>query len=949
MNRFCFAALALLLFTNSHAQLNFENTTQVLHWRNIGPANQGGRIVDIEALNHDYRKVWAATGSGGIWFSDNAGTTWQPIFDKYATASIGDIAVHQKNPNIIWVGTGEANGRNSVSWGDGVYRSTDGGRTFSHVGLKNSQQIARVILHPENPDVAYVAAMGHLWGYNDDRGLYKTIDGGKTWNKLSNGIPANDKEGCIDIVMHPQNPDMLYAAFYHRLRKPYHFESGSSNGGIFKSNDGGKSWTKLTNGLPTGATGRIGLAISASNPNIVMAIVEAKRSDNLQTPGSGIYRSENNGESWQYVNTYNNRPFYYSQIRIHPKNPNNVYVLTTPFMVSSDAGKTFTNGSDDEEIHGDFHAMWLDPSMPDRYYIGADKGISITHDGGKKFILFDNLPIAQYYRIAADRQKPYTVYGGLQDNGFYATKSFARDVRGILNDANWKVHWGDGQYTAVNPDNANEVYTSAENGAIRKLNPTTHELQNIAPDIFNIQQATTMARKGTSQPFLRFNWSAPFFLSAHDNKTLYMGSQYVMKSADGGAQWQIISPDLSYADSSKIKTGQSGGITPDNTGAENYGTVYALSQSPIDKNVLWAGTDDGRLHVTLNEGKTWQCVSDGWDARIQKLWIDRVVASAHHKQRAYVTIDGHRSDVFAPMIMMTNDGGKTWQSIVANLPATEVLRAFVEDAVNEDLLFAGTETGVWCSTDRGVSWQRFNKNLPTVSVYDLLIHPQEKDLIAATHGRSLWVMDDIGYLQQLTPELQKKDAWLFAQKPVTLWQNTSRGGQRGHFWYGGENPPGITTASSLARGNFEQSAMITVMVNSAQPVPLKLIISDDKSKRSAAMDTVLPAGIHRIPWNLHYDAPLIDAATIDNLEKIIKEIPGVERGTLTTVRRLKEATTAAAQREQMARLSEEYAGIQIAAEWLPYKAVAGKHTITLSAGDVTQKQTLVLEADPLQK
>ena len=392
----------LLLIIPFVANSQSQTPLNAFQWRNIGPANQGGRIVDIEALDDQFRKVWMATGSGGVWYSENAGTTWTPIFDNYSTASIGDIAVYQQNPSVIWVGSGEANNRNSVSWGDGVFLSTDGGKTFKNVGLNDTHQIARVLTVPDNPEALCVCAIGHLWGTSGERGLFKTIDGGQTWEKLTNGLPNDQKTGCTDLIMDPNNSNVMYTAFYERLRQPWHFESGGDNGGIFKTTDGGKSWIKLSTGLPEGSTGRIGLAIYQQNPDIVMALVEAERSDTLSVPGSGVYRSENGGQDWTYVNTYNNRPFYYSQIRINPKDDQRVYLLTTRFMVSEDGGKTLRNGSLDEEVHGDFHAMWLDPTDRDRYYLGADKGMSITHDHGTKFQLFDNLPIAQFYRIGVD-------------------------------------------------------------------------------------------------------------------------------------------------------------------------------------------------------------------------------------------------------------------------------------------------------------------------------------------------------------------------------------------------------------------------------------------------------------------------------------------------------------------------------------------------------------------
>ncbi|MEM6380100.1 MAG: sialidase family protein, partial [Bacteroidota bacterium] len=520
-----------------------------LKWRNVGPANQGGRIVDIEALNGQFRKVWMATGSGGVWYSENAGTTWTPIFDNYSTASIGDIAVYQQDPSIIWVGTGEANNRNSVSWGDGVFKSTDGGKTFENVGLRSTHQIARVVTLPNQPESVCVCAVGHLWGTTGERGLFKTKDGGENWEKLTNGLPNDGKTGCTDLVVDPNNSNVMYAAFYERLRKPWIFKSGGANGGIFKTVDGGKSWTKLMDGLPQGPTGRIGLAIYKKNPEILMALVEAEQTNDLAKPGSGLYRSENGGASWTYVNTYNNRPFYYSQVRINPHDDQRVYLLTTRFMVSDDGGENLRDGSQDQEVHGDFHAMWLDPNDADRYYLGADKGMSITHDHGNKFQLFDNLPIAQFYRIGLDHQDPFMIYGGLQDNGFYATASFTRDTRGVLNDSNWKVHWGDGQYTAIDPDDPRTVYTSAENGSLNLYDPITHRLKRINPHLRNISNYDDYYDRSVNKPggYLRFNWSSPFKMA--ESKNIYYAGNHVFKSTNQGKSWEIISPDLSSNDS----------------------------------------------------------------------------------------------------------------------------------------------------------------------------------------------------------------------------------------------------------------------------------------------------------------------------------------------------------------------------------------------------------------
>ncbi|MFZ1751905.1 MAG: hypothetical protein WAU01_17050, partial [Saprospiraceae bacterium] len=555
--------------------------------RNIGPANAGGRVVDVEADAKDFTKVFVASASGGVWKSVNAGTTWQPIFDDYETASIGDIALDPSNSEVIWVGTGEANNRNSVSWGNGVYKSTDGGTTFSNMGLQSTHQISRVLVHPQTSDDVCVCAIGHLWGYSGDRGLFRSKDGGKTWQKKTSGLPDDGKTGCTDMVRDSKNPNILYTAFYHRLRQPWHFQSGGDQGGIYKSTDGGETWTKLTNGLPKGQTGRIGLAIYDKNPNILMAIIEAEKSDTLAEPGSGIYRSEDGGKTWRYINKYNNRPFYYSQIRINPHDDQRVYVLTTRFMVSIDGGKTFKNGSEDEEVHGDFHALWLDPTNKDRYYLGADKGFSLTHDHGAHFQLIDNLPISQFYRITYDMQHPYYTFGGLQDNGSYATASFARDARGILNDHNWKMHWGDGQDAAVNPNDHHIAFTGMENGHYFRYYPNTRQLLNISPTGSNILNLKDYFKKpdSTTLPSIRYNWSSPFVMSSKDPKTIYLGGNHLFRSNNEGRSWQIISPDLTTNDPMKTKKGQSGGITPDNTGAETHCTIHSTSVSSIHEAV----------------------------------------------------------------------------------------------------------------------------------------------------------------------------------------------------------------------------------------------------------------------------------------------------------------------------------------------------------------------------
>lgn len=911
-------------------------------WRNIGPANQGGRIVDIEALRNDFAKVWAATGSGGVWYSANAGTTWRPIFDDYSTASIGDIAIDQNNPQNIWIGTGESNNRNSVSWGNGVYLSEDGGEHFKNVGLENTHHISRVIIHPGDGDNVCVCAMGHLWGEGGDRGVFMTQDKGQSWIKKTRGLPQDPNVGCTDLIKHPTDPNIMYVAMYYRLRKPWTFTSGNENGGIFKSMDGGDTWTKLTNGLPTEATGRIGLAISESNPEVVMALVEAPRTDDLSKPGSGVYRSEDGGVNWQYVNTYNNRPFYYSQIRINPLDDQRVYLLTTSFMVSTDGGNTFNNGSDDQEVHGDFHAMWLDPSQGDRYYLGADKGMSLTHDHGSHFQLFDNLPIGQFYRISVDMNNPYRIYGGLQDNGFYGISSFSRETRGVLNDSNWKLHWGDGQFSAVDPTDPNVLFTSAENGSYMRYNVSTYEIDRISPASTNIENFSAYISDEISRPF-RFNWSAPLVMSPHDPNTLFVAGNHVFKSENQGKTWRIISPDLSTNDSIKSLHGQSGGITPDNTGAETHCAMTTLSVSPINESIMWAGTDDGQVHVTKDGGLHWHSVRPD----VPQLWISRLEASHFESGRAYLTLDGHRSDVFSPWVYITEDFGKTWKSISSDLPEDEVIRVIREDLENEDLLFLGSETGVWYSLNRGTTWHKIESGFPTVSVYDLVIHPRDHDLVVGTHGRSIWILDHIYPLQQLTPSVQSKDFHLFEQEQAILWLNKSRGGQRGHFWYAGDNPPEIRSTSSLPRARYDVDAMISYFSGFDHDTLLHLGISSAHGRLDTTV-LVVP-GINFFRWNRQFTLQDYSDEEIREINvELDKYLSSNQSGTLRrAVEQFRTNVDSYSRRSAIQALMDGFLKLPLPAHWGIPTAGPGVYKIKLCLEEDCQTKYIELVADPL--
>jgi photosystem II stability/assembly factor-like uncharacterized protein len=839
-------------------------------WRSIGPASIGGRISDVEALDSDFRTAYVAAASGGVWKTTNAGTTWTPIFDRYGAASIGDIALSQKDPNIIWVGTGEANNRNSVAWGDGIYKSIDGGTNFEHRGLRDTHQIARVVIHPANPDIVYAAAVGNLWGHTGQRGVFKTSDGGKTWQKLTGGLPDDAKTGATDLVIDPSNPNVLYAAMYERLRRPYRFDSGGANGGIFKTTDGGRTWRKLSKGLPAGDTGRIGLDLYRRNPRIVMAMVEHGFQPAQNSPdyadmtklGSGIYRSEDGGESWRYVNRYNNRPFYYSQIRINPSDDQLVYFLTTSFRWSRDGGRTITAAPPPFGGNYDHHAMWIDPSNKDRFWLGKDKGLTLTFDHGSTFVYFDNLPIAQYYAIDADMREPYAIYGGLQDNGSFAAMSFTRDVLGIRNDSAYKMHWGDGMHALVDPRDWRVVYSSAENASFRLFDPLTRTDTSRRPTPRNIVNFAEATKVDPAAPdagdVLRFNWQAPMILSPHDPDVVYLGGNYVLRTDDKGLTWRIVSRDLSRARPETIDV-NSGGLTPDNSGAEAYATVVSLSESRLVRGLIWAGTDDGNVQVTRDGGATWTRVDEAITGVPKALWVSDVEASSANPDTAYVTFDGHHSDNREPWLFKTTDGGKTWTNLSGSLTPGHPIYVLVESSRNPSLLFVGTEFGIQVSFNGGRHWQPFGgamqNGMPTVAVHDLIIHPRDRDLIAATHGRGLYILDDISALEEMTPQVATKPVHIFTQRRATVWVDQSRSGQLGENTWAGENPPSVAPVNfaNRDRARLQNTPIITFAMSPQATGSATLEIASPDG-RTRSIQIPAKAGVTRYRWDGRMDA-----------------------------------------------------------------------------------------------
>jgi photosystem II stability/assembly factor-like uncharacterized protein len=862
-----FALIGLVLSSiPAAAQAPAEAILGSFEWRTIGPANMVGRITDIEAVEARPQTVYIATASGGIFKSVNGGTTWDRIFEDYGTSNMGDIDVFQPNPDIIWVGTGESCTRNSIGWGDGVYKSTDGGETFVNMGLADSHHISEVIIHPTNPDVVYVAAQGHLWGHTGERGIFKTTDGGRTWTKLAGGLPEDGRTGASDLAMDPSNPDVLYAGFWERIRFPHRFLSGGPNGGLFKSTDGGRTWTELTNGLPPGETGKIEVDVSRTDPRVVVANVEHGFQPDEDSPdyadmsklGTGIYRSEDGGASWTYVNRSNPRPFYYSHIWIDPNHPNRVYQLAENAEVSEDGGRTFER--EFPGIEGDFHALWVDPNDSDHLYVGDDKGASVSFDGGRSFILFDNIDAAQYYAISVDTRDPYWVFGGHQDNGVWGGPSNSRDVNGVLNDHWFKVHSGDGTHTASDPLDWRTVYTSTNNGGLRRLDALFRQMStSIRPtpgNVLNLAQAVPDLPEGGGNQLprshFRFNWKAPFILSPHDHETLYLGGNYVFKSTDRGDTWRIISPDLSTRDTA-FTNPWSGGMTRDASGAETHASAVSISESPLVPGVIWVGTDDGNIQLTRDGGAAWTNVRPNVPGVPAQRWVSRVEASSFDPATAYISIEGHRSDDFKPYVFRTTDYGQTWTSLSATLPQDEPVYVIKEDLKNPNLLFLGTEFALYASIDRGATWSRFMNGFPTVPVHDLVIHPRDGDLVAGTHGRGIWIADDITPLQQLTPVVLAKDVHLFDNRVATKWHGTSRGATRGHFLFMGRNPLTIDqrTPSNNAP-ELANSATVTFYLKQApsQPVMLEIASLDGAQTYTARVDA--RAGINRHFWNLRF-------------------------------------------------------------------------------------------------
>ena len=804
-------------------------------WRPIGPAVTSGRVVDLAVAEGPESRIgerlgklmYAAAASGGVWKTVNGGTTWEPVFDKQSTASIGDIALAPSNPEIVWVGTGEANNQRSSSWGDGVYKSENGGKTWELMGLRSSQHIGRIVIHPTNPNIVYVAAVGPLWADGGERGLYKTTDGGKTWKAV---LTISPHTGVTDVVMDPTDPSIMYAAALQRQRKAYSFVGGGPESGIYKSVDGGDTWKKVTEGLPKRDIGRIGLSVSRSQPRTVYASMETNTTE--------VYRSDDFGESWTKKGTYFQFPWYMGQIRVDPKNPDRLYELGVPLFVSEDGGAT--NHPIGQSAHVDYHAMWIDPMDPDHFVVGNDGGVYITYDRGQTMDFVSNLPIAQYYAIDLDNRLPfYYVYGGLQDNNSWAGPSQTRNRQGITNSDWYVTVGGDGFYSAVDPTDPNTVYAESQNGGIIRYDVKTGEQKSIQPQ----------AKFG--DPNLRYNWSVPIVISPHDHNTVYFGAQYLFVSPNRGDSWQQMGGDLTRAlDRDKLplmgRTWTKDAVAR-HAGTADFGNISTIDESPLKKGLRYVGTDDGLIQVTRDGGATW--------AKIEKFpgvpdmtYVSRVVASARDEGTVYATFDGHRSNDFKPYVLKSTDYGKTWTSIASNLPVSSV-QVIREHPRTPSLLFIGNETGAYYSGNGGKSWSKLQYNLPTVPVHDIKIHPRENDLVIGTHGRGIFIIDDITPLEQLA-QAESRAMYLFPVKPTTL------------FNYNNSIPGGLRGAGSLGERSFSApnppfGSTLTYYIKDSLPKgrTLTLAIFDSTNKRIRDLTVNSKPGLHRATWDLRLAAP----------------------------------------------------------------------------------------------
>ncbi len=815
-----------------------------IHPRVIGPAVTGGRITDVDVDPSDPSIVYVATAAGGLWKSTNRTHEWTNVFADQPVSTFGAVTLAPSNPNVLYAGTGEPNNRNSTSWGNGVYRSDDGGESWRHLGLEGTRHVGEILVHPTDPEVAYVAGLGNLWAPGPERGVFRTTDGGQSWEKV---LYLDDFTGAVDLAMDPTDPNVIYAGMYARLRKAWGFNGGGPNGGIYKTTDGGASWEKLAGGLPEGDVGRIGLDISRSDPNVLVAMVEAPNPPppggrpagqggfgrgNREPSGTGTWRTEDGGATWEQLSDQNQRPMYYSHVFIHPRNPDLVITASTNSMKSMDGGRTWetvaAQPTYDVGVHLDMHAVWWDPEDTEHFYLAGDGGMYETFDGGMSYRKINNFPIGQFYGIGVDMRNPYWVYGGMQDNHSWMGPSETRRFDGILNEDWQQIGFSDGMYQQVDKAGPRFVYSAATSGSYTRVDAISGTKKPIvlpSPD-------------GGRNPF---DWTSPSLASMHQEGLVYLGGRRLFISRDYGDTWNWSDEldrgiDTSQRELMEVPHGDVYISANDGVGA--FGVIATLAESPLDWKVLWIGTDDGNLKYTRDQGETWTEVSQNVPGLPDGTYVSRVDASAHELGTAYATFDGHREGDFAPYVYRTTDWGESWTPLHGGLPEGSV-NVIVEHPDNPNVLFLGTEHAAWVSTDLGAHWAKL-QNLPTTTHDDLILHPREKDLVLGTHGNSIWILDDTRFLAEWTLESASAPAHLFSMADATLFRYRKDNSYIAQAEFTGQNPPdGVEITYHLGTGG-----------GSAE-----LAISRADGSVIRRMTVPSGAGMHRINWDLRHGDP----------------------------------------------------------------------------------------------
>ncbi len=869
--------------------------------RNIGPGGMSGRVTSIDVVESNPEIMYVGTASGGIWKSTSGGIKWKPIFEKQITASIGAIAIQQSNPSVIWAGTGEGNPRNSLNGGFGIYKSLDAGKTWLAMGLEKTRHIHRVIIDPTNPNVVYVGAIGSPWGEHKERGVYKTTNGGKTWKQI---LYNNTKTGAADLIMDPSNPNKIIAAMWEHKRDPWFFKSGGKGSGLYITHDGGNNWKKITDkdGFPKGNLGRIGVAIAPSNPDVIYALVEAKK--------NALYKSEDGGFKWKKINNkpgIGNRPFYYSEIYVDPENENRLYTVFTYVNVSQDGGKSFKQLMPaygvDNGVHPDHHAWWIHPKNGNFMIDGNDGGLNITKDRGKSWRFIGNIPVAQFYHINVDNEFPYNVYGGMQDNGSWRGPAYVWKTQGIRNSYWQEISFGDGFDVVPDKDNSRYGWSMSQQGYVSRYDYKTGNNYSVRPTHKNANVK------------LRFNWNAAINIDPFDNNTLYFGSQFVHKSTDKGLTWKVISPDLSTNNPEKLKQSESGGLTMDATGAENHCTILVIEPTSLEKDVLWAATDDGQVHITKNGGESWTNVAKNIKGLPKNSWITQIKASNKNKGEALLIANDYRRFNYTPYAYKTKNYGKSWERIVDENDVQSYTLCIVEDPINRNLLFLGTDDGLYISIDAGKKWTKWTENFPTVPVKDLVIHPRENDLIIGTFGRAAWVLDDIRPLRALANgNVTSKKLELFT--PPTAYQTAYQQPTGSRFG-----------ADAMYQGeNRKRGAIISYYINKP-----KIENKDTKSKKENTISNDVQES-----KKIKHDS--IQLEIFDGARKIrtLKFKAPKESGIHKTTWFLREKGVARASRK-IRKQKREPSGVNVK---------QGTYKLKMTFGDATSEQYIKVEFDP---